>query len=208
MAARNDYAKKSTSRRSPRNTARQKQSGKKVVPGWLWLLAGLAIGLFVAFLVSISEQGIIQNPTTIIKKPTATIEKKAPQKSAGRPDPKIKRESRSAPEGVKFDFYHILPEMEVAIPKEEIERGQRSHAKPVQYFIQVGSFKNNRDAESRRAELFLLNFEPSVQTVTIDGKQSWHRVRLGPFMDRRKLDLAQRRLQDNDIDFITLKERK
>ncbi len=202
MGARNDYAKKSSYRGAPRKTSRRKSGGKKVVPGWIWLLAGLSIGLFIAFLVSISEQGVTEKAST-------SVQKKGTQKSGGRADPREgTQESRSKREGIKFDFYHILPEMEVAIPKEEIETGRKSNAPPTQYFIQVGSFKNASDAESRRAELFLLNFEPSLQTVTIDGKQSWHRVRIGPFVDRRKLDLAQRRLQDSDIDFITLKEQK
>jgi cell division protein FtsN len=109
---------------------------------------------------------------------------------------------------VKFDFYHILPEMELVIPKEEAVMVEKAEIAATQYFVQVGSFKNSADAESRRAELFLLNFQPSIQTVTIDGKQSWHRVRLGPFMDQRKLDLTQRQLHDNNIEFITLKERK
>lgn len=201
MVARNDYAKKSSSRGGPRNPHRRKAGAKKPVAGWIWLLAGLSIGLFIAFLVTISDQDAKQQPL-------AAIQKKKIVKSGGRPDPKKSVESRSKREGVKFDFYHILPEMEVAIPKDEIETGKKSNTPPSQYVIQVGSFKNAADAESRRAELFLLNFAPSVQTVTIDGTQSWHRVRLGPFIDRRKLDLAQRRLQNSDIDFITLKERK
>lgn len=200
MVARKDYAKKSAPRGGPRNTQRHKAGTRKPVAGWVWLLAGLSIGLFIAFLVTISEQGSKQQPV-------AAIQKKKIVKSGGRPDPKKSTESRKR-EGVKFDFYHILPEMEVAIPKEEIETGRKDNTPLSQYVIQVGSFKNAADAESRRAELFLLNFEPSVQTVTIDGNQSWHRVRLGPFIDRRKLDLAQRRLQNSDIDFITLKERK
>jgi len=200
MVARNDYAKKSSSRGGPRKTQRRKTGAKKPVAGWVWLLAGLSIGLFIAFLLNISDQGVKQQPVT-------TIQKKKIVKSGGRPDPKKSTESRKR-EGVKFDFYHILPEMEVAIPKDEIKTGRKSNTPLSQYVIQVGSFKNAADAESRRAELFLLNFEPSVQTVTINGTQSWHRVRLGPFVDRRKLDLAQRRLQSSDIDFITLKERK
>jgi len=200
MAARNDYAKKTTSRGGPRNSNHRKGSGKKVVPGWIWLLAGLSIGLFIAFLVSISEQG-----GTL--KPAIGVQNKTPQKSSGRPDPRKESGTKRQGDGVKFDFYHILPEMELVIPEDEIKHVSPINVTPTHYIIQVGSFKNAADAESRRAELFLLNFEPTIQTVTIDGKQSWHRVRIGPFNDRRKLDLAQRQLQNSDIDFITLKER-
>ena len=200
MVARNDYAKRTTSRGGSRNTSKRKSSTNKAVPGWVWLLAGLSIGLFIAFLVAISEQNTAKPPVTSIKKEPS-------KKGAGRSDPKKKSPTKKQLDGVKFDFYHILPEMELVIPEDEIKQGAPSTVAPTHYFIQVGSFKNAADAESRRAELFLLNFEPSLQTVTIDGKQSWHRVRLGPFSDRRKLDLAQRQLQDNNIEFITLKER-
>lgn len=201
MGARNDYAKKTTSRGGPRKSNGKQSGNNKPVPGWVWLLAGLSIGLFIAFLVSISEPS--NNSQT-----TDSVEKKRIKKSNGRADPRQSTpKNNSKSEGVKFDFYHILPEMEVAIPKDEIRSGVKIQAAATQYIIQVGSFKSEADAESRRAQLFLLNFEPSVQKVTIDGKQSWHRVRLGPFVDRRKLDLAQRRLQNSDIEFITLKER-
>jgi cell division protein FtsN len=43
-----DYAKKGSRRRNTR-------SGKKSVPGWLWLLVGLTVGLFIAFLVFLSQ---------------------------------------------------------------------------------------------------------------------------------------------------------
>ena len=46
-----------------------------------------------------------------------------------------------------------------------------------------------------------------MQTVTIDGNQTWHRVRIGPFSDTRSVDRARRRLQDNNIDFIMLKDK-
>ncbi len=202
MTARSDYAKKTTSRGRPRKTGGKRAGRKKSVPGWVWLLAGLAIGLFISFLISISRQeGESKTTPSVVKKQT--------QKRSGRADPRQPAPGQAPKSGgVKFDFYHILPEMEVAIPKDEIESDTKAQSSPTQYIIQVGSFKRVADAESRRAELLLLNFEPSVQKVTIDGQQSWHRVRLGPFVDRRKLNRAQRRLQDDDIDFITLRERK
>ncbi|MDH3354036.1 MAG: SPOR domain-containing protein [Chromatiales bacterium] len=200
MTARNDYAKRTTSRGGPRKTSKRKSSPQKTIPGWVWLLAGLSIGLFIAFLISISDQKIPK------KSPTA-VKKEVLKKKSGKADPKKTKSTKHAPEGVKFDFYQILPEMELVIPEDEIKNGAPSSAPPSHYIIQVGSFKNASDAESLRAQLFLLNFEPSLQTVSIDGKQSWHRVRLGPFSDHRKLNLAQRQLQDSNIEFITLKER-
>lgn len=186
-----DYAKRTTTRKP-----------KAQVPGWVWMMIGLLVGLFIAFLVYLQQIGgsdALKKLAASTGKPASTdtrVVKKTPP-----PEPPKKKE------GISFDFYNILPELEVVIPEQELKQGDGAAQEKATYYLQVGSFKNASDAEARKAELFLLNFNPSVQTVTIDGSQTWHRVRLGPFTDRRKVDQARRRLQDNGIDFIMLKEK-
>jgi cell division protein FtsN len=190
--AQRDYAKRTTTRKP-----------KSQVPGWVWMLAGLLVGLFIAFLVYLQQIG----GTDALKQQIAKV---APSRPAATDTRAVKKSPPPEPpqkkEGINFDFYNILPELEVVIPEEELKQGDTTPEKAT-YYLQVGSFKNAGDAEARKAELFLLNFTPSVQTVTIDGNQTWHRVRLGPFSDRRKVDQARRRLQDNGIDFIMLKDK-
>jgi cell division protein FtsN len=189
--AQRDYAKRTTTR---------KQQAQ--VPGWVWMLAGLMVGLFIAFLVYLQQIGgpdaLKQKLATPHGKSTST-DTRSVKKTPATEAPKKK-------EGISFDFYNILPELEVVIPEEELKQNDTTREKST-YYLQVGSFKNSNDAESRKAQLFLLNFTPSVQTVTIDGNQTWHRVRVGPFTDRRKVDQARRRLQDSGIDFIMLKDK-
>jgi len=188
--AQRDYAKRTTTRKP-----------KATVPGWVWMLIGLLVGLFIAFLVYLQQIGgsdALKKFATRNSKPATTDTRVVKQTPP--PSPPKKKE------GINFDFYNILPELEVVIPEEELKQGSASAQEKATYYLQVGSFKNASDAEARKAELFLLNFSPSVQTVTIDGSQTWHRVRLGPFTDRRKVDQA-RRLQDNGIDFIMLKDK-
>jgi cell division protein FtsN len=193
--AQRDYAKRTTTRKQ-----------KPPVPGWVWMLAGLLVGLFIAFLVYLQQIG----GTDALKRKLALPEQKAPAKTASTDTRTVKQapatEAPKKKEGISYDFYNILPELEVVIPEDELKQGDSPKEKAT-YYLQVGSFKNDTDAEARKAELFLLNFTPSVQTVTIDGNQTWHRVRLGPFSDRRKVDQARRRLQDNGIDFIMLKDK-
>jgi cell division protein FtsN len=189
--AQRDYAKRTTSRKP-----------KSQVPGWVWMLAGLLVGLFIAFLVYLQQiggSGALKKLAAVSSKPAHT-DTRAVTKSPPPTPPKKK-------EGINFDFYNILPELEVVIPDEELKQGAGTSSEKATYYLQVGSFRNAGDAEARKAELFLLNFTPTVQTVTVDGSQTWHRVRLGPFTDRRKADQARRRLQDNGIDFIMLKEK-
>lgn len=190
--AQRDYAKRTTTRQP-----------KSQVPGWLWMMAGLIVGLFIAFLVYLQQIGgtgalkdkLATQPSKPASTDTRVVKKTAPPEA-----PKKKQ-------GISYDFYNILPELEVVIPEEELKKSGNTAQEKATYYLQVGSFKNTVDAESRKAQLFLLNFTPSVQTVTIDGNQTWHRVRIGPFSDRRKVDQARRRLQDNGIDFIMLKDK-
>lgn len=185
-----DYAKRTTSRK-PQPT----------VPGWAWMVIGLLVGLFIAFLVYLQQGGSGDALKKMTSAPARapTADTRAVTKTPSPEAPKKR-------EGISFDFYNILPELEVVIPEEELRQETAAQEKAT-YYLQVGSFKNAADAETRKAELFLLNLTPSVQTVTIDGSQTWHRVRLGPFTDRRKVDQARRRLQDNGIDFIMLKDK-
>ncbi len=188
-----DYAKRTTSRKP-----------KSAVPGWAWMVIGLLVGLFIAFLVYLQQNGggkgnALKELSTALDKPPVTDTRGVKKPPLAEPPKKR--------EGINFDFYNILPELEVVIPEEELKQDDSAADESASYYLQVGSFKSGADAEARKAELILLNFTPSVQTVTIDGNQTWHRVRIGPFTERRKVDQARRRLQDSGIDFIMLKEK-
>ncbi len=185
-----DYAKATTTR----------QPKKSPLPGWMWMLGGLLIGLFVAFLVYLQQQGGADGDK---RQASAPQSRSTDTRSVKKPEPKAPPKR----EGISFDFYSILPEQEVVIPESELKRAQQPEEK-ANYYLQVGSFKSDKDAQARTAELFLLNLEPSVQKVTVDGGTTWHRVRVGPYVDRRKLDKARRRLQDNGISFFVIKEKQ
>lgn len=186
--------------RSRRDFAKKPSPRKTGVPGWVWLLSGLLIGLFVAFLVYLQQGGEI--PQKKHAKKTVTTSKQDTRAVRKPPEEKTPEKKSS----IRFDFYSILPEMEVFIPSEELESPEKS-GPPASYFLQVGSFRTPEDADTQKAKLALMGLVSTIQKVTVDGKGSWYRVRLGPYTDRRKLDSVIHQLQDNDIDFITLKEK-
>lgn len=161
---------------------------KKPTPGFVWLLGGLFIGLFIALLVYLDKQPTTENSFSVAVKnelnkikPKAKSEPETHEKAAPRPEP-------------KFNFYTILPELEVLIPDAEtqppaIKQGNltgENKADNKQYVLQAGSFQRHEDAEKLKASLALLGFEPSIQNVTIN-KEEWHRVRIGPFKNTRDL---------------------
>jgi cell division protein FtsN len=56
-----------------------------------------------------------------------------------------------------------------------------------------------------RAKLGLLGLETSIQTVSVDSAQTWHRVRVGPFSNLRELNDARALLKKNGVDAILIR---
>lgn len=165
-------------------------SNSSSYPGWAYMLAGLALGLFIAFLLYLHNL-----PEVEINNAT----------------------KRSNSEGTppKFDFYTILPELEVVIPdletvKDKFKQPEATPETPTKlsdgesFMLQVGSFKEIEQADRLKANLALLGFEAHLQKVKVNNS-TWHRVRLGPFNDHKKLQDAKQRLKANSMQAITLK---
>jgi cell division protein FtsN len=117
------------------------------------------------------------------------------------------------PKKPRYDFFTVLPEMEVVVPDQELSRKADKPETPLDtvsgdtldsYILQVGSFRNQADAEQMKARLALLGSVATVQTVTVNG-QTWHRVRIGPFEGARKADEIRRMLADNQIETLVMK---
>lgn len=171
--------------------SRQTSSGPRM-PGWLWLLVGVAIG-FVA-----AAGYYITRPTA---EPPAVAEAGDGKKAAGK-----KKITIPPKEPSRFAFYELLPNYEVVIPKESLQPQSRHPAQPApsasaagQYLIQVGSFRDRKEAEQQRANLALLGIESRVEKVTIDNEQTWYRVRIGPEKDHQRVEGILARLEENEI---------
>jgi cell division protein FtsN len=189
-----DYARK-TSRRSSSNV-RRKTPSRQSLPGWLWLLAGILVGIVATFL--------LQGPEP------------APAPTAQPTVKPVEEESGIKP---RFDFYTLLRETEVivpdsSVPQAEDEPPNQSASTPATptakevFLLQVGSFKSNRDADSLRARLLLLNLSASIEMVTPRPGETWHRVLVGPFTNRAELASARDSLSGNGIDSLLLKRKQ
>jgi cell division protein FtsN len=196
------------------HSARRKQ--RNPVAPWVGLLAGLLIGLFVAFLIYIKmldpKTPEVAGGTAVIAE-TGSVPATQPAEPA-EPD----AGNKAAPPKPRFEFYAILPEMEVVVPEEEI---QASVAKPAPvaekstrkqpaalkeiYYLQAGSFSGAVQADRFKAKLAMMGFETDVQTITINGKDTRHRVRVGPFHNLTTLQQARSKLGKQGIDTYTVK---
>lgn len=133
-------------------------------------------------------------------------------------------DSTTPPAKPKFEFYTLLPEMEVVVPDEDlaapappessgtaevptsaaVEDDAPADTDPAlksgHYILQVASFRSVKDADGLKAQLTLLGFQPVVQTVAINSDEKWHRVRIGPYADRDSLEAARVRLRADGHD--------
>lgn len=193
-------------RRKTSNRRGVKKKGTGGIPAWFWLLGGILIGLGIA--VALMFKGYLpelkQNLPSMNDSPPGASESALVEEDSAK---------STAPKKPRYDFFTVLPEMEVVVPEQELSRKAdksepASNAPPLNdadsYILQVGSFRDSSDAEQMKARLALLGSMATVQTVTVNG-QTWHRVRIGPFEGARKADEMRRMLSDNKIDTLVMK---
>ena len=107
--------------------------------------------------------------------------------------------------GPRFDFYTVLPNQELDLnPNIEPADLQSGNANSAQYLLQVGSFRQQADADRRRGELALLGLESTVEPG--DGENGrWYRVYVGPFESRSEMARARSLTAQADMDTLLLK---
>lgn len=166
-----------------RNPGGNRQArGRNEMPGWVWLLVGLSIGLGIAAYVYITRP-VHTEPVAAVKKP-----------GAKKPIP-IPPEKTS-----RFSFYEILPNYKVVIPRnQDDDSGEPASLEPGAYVIQVGAFTERSQAEEQRAKLALIGVESRVEQGANNG-QKWFRVLIGPDKDLARLNSVTLRLKDNGVE--------
>ena len=103
-----------------RGASRYQAPAKKPVPGWVWMVCGLVIGGFIAFLMQL-EPG-----RKDIQRETAESKKTASE----RPQPSTPATALQ-PAKPKYDFYTLLPESQVEVPAGAIPEEQKPSTAPV-----------------------------------------------------------------------------
>jgi len=199
--------------RTPSGTRRGRRSS-----GFFWFVTGAVAG---AFAVGLAWTLKDATPT----EPPPVAARTQDQPSSAKP---------------RFDFYNILPELEVVVPDEELARkappippkapppkpavaDPRTAAKEPpaaqktpaakdapsadgsSYLLQVASFKTAADAEQLKAQLALSGLQAQIQKVTINGKDTYHRVRAGPFKGKEAANQARALLSGKGLEPIAIK---
>ena len=168
----------------------------------IWFFGGLVGGAFAVGLLWLKMDNNLGNaPVPGITKPKISTTK------PGREPPKP-----------TFEFYTILPEMEVVIPDEELlppeapeststhgESTTPNNKDGATYILQMGSFRKFSDADRLKAKLALIGVESEIQKVTINNRDTFHRVRSGPYQSQAQLNAVRKLARDNKITSLVIK---
>ncbi|MFZ2508629.1 MAG: SPOR domain-containing protein [Steroidobacteraceae bacterium] len=124
------------------------------------------------------------------------------------PQPASVRESTGDEPAEHYDFYEMLPNFEVVVPEREAAVRRDLPSAPVEksgsYVLQVGSYREFKEADRVRAQLALEGIESKVQRVSVDN-DTWHRVRIGPITDLAELNRVRNRLRDAEMDLLVIR---
>lgn len=108
--------------------------------------------------------------------------------------PKTSATPKSTPQA-KFDFYTILPNMQVPIP---------SSMKHSTYVLQVASLQSLQEAQQLKTKLFSLGCLARIESFQADDDTLWNRVLAGPYTNLHDAQKAQTMLHQQHIDSTLL----
>lgn len=160
-----------------KKTVAKKASASQPLPGWIWLMTGLIIGLSATFFPKLNQYfNQVNEAETVV---TST-----------------ELETRD------FTFYTLLPEVDVVVdvaPRPSTDSAVKQPVdKSILFVLQMGSFKDKQEASRLQAQLILFGINAIIQDVRIDGSQ-WFRVTVGPSHDKAHLTQVQKKLAKKRI---------
>lgn len=190
------------------------------LPGWVWLVAGLSMGLVVACIVYIGR------PTQPMPMAPASAER-----ASRKPPPKVEIPPVEEP---RFDFYTMLENEQMIVQGESRPRPPtKTPARPVdpaastvapqpravtapapsapapapatttsgaRYLVLAGSFRDAANAEAHRAKLALIGVEARIETVKTQEGDRLHRVRIGPASSQEQAQTIASRLKSQGFE--------
>ena len=205
-----------------RRAARSGASHRQSFHGLGLLLAGMVIGS----LATILWQGMQAGDGGVGAGIRGLFEQfRQADKSKGNTPEHNRGHNRTASTQAKpqatFDFYTVLPEIEVVVPSVESDlsfslspanvprKTTANVAAKVSdasaYMLQAGSYKNPADADRLKAELAFQGLVSTIQKISIQDRGDFYRVRLGPYASYEQMAAADQKLARQGIKTLRLK---
>jgi cell division protein FtsN len=188
---------------------KRKSNKKQPIPGWIWFFAGLLISAAAFSVLWFKDHQTNQIPVKQqIVEPKPSVEKKTKHVST---KPASVKKERKHPQ---FEFYSVLPEMEVEVPPETLRPSARPSptqprvptSKTGIYQLQVASYRSRSDADRMKASLALKGISANIEKVSINDK-TYYRVRSGPY-NRDQVYSLHTRLKNNKVDSLIIRIKK
>lgn len=203
-------ARKPAPRKGASRNSKPAARNRGGVPGWLWLLLGLAFGLFGAFLWhlwELREDGQKKEAAGIAEIAPATADAKKEKAASNTPA----SAANGKGEEPRFDFYTLLPNQEVMAGKKPNIPTAANSGTPAaasSYILQAGSFKSEAEADKRRASILMLGLPVKVQKADgrSSGSETWYRVLVGPFEGKEAAQQARSNLKASGVDTLPPKQ--
>ena len=178
-----DYAKKSKKRSSASRF--NDDNRKKSIPGWLWLITGLLIGIITAFIINLQAPELTEAAVEVVKKEI--------------PSAKSRYQAVSAEDTTDdFSFYNELENKVVEVPSEAPIK-QKAATSDKRYIMQCGSFRKETSAETLKAQIAMNGFAAHIKATNEKSGTTWYRVSLGPYKSKRTAERQRHQLERNNI---------
>lgn len=173
------------------------------IPKIVWILTPLLAVGFIAFLFFLKTV-----PSGDELDAVKGDAKKVLQTGVQRAKEEAKKEIEKQVAKPAYDFYKLLEDSEVPVPKAEESHYQstpKTEVAKYQYSLQAASFRSNEQADSLKVKLIMDNLTSTIQHVDVKGKP-YYRVMVGPFTDRSKMNKAQDILASHRINALVIKK--
>lgn len=188
-----------------RSRARQPEPKQKPpLPSWIPFFYGFLAG---AMLIGIAWVLLTPPGTPLVMPEFMAKSDVKTGKENNRP-----AETSDEPKRPRFDFYTILPEMEVVISDDENnkadtpppdKKASTTVTAPI-YRLQVGSFKKMTDADRQKARMALLGVEAEIQKVDVGQGDIFYRVLTKPIASKSVLNAKRKMFKKNGINSLVV----
>ena len=176
------------------------------------LLAGMVIGSLATILWQGAQTADPDSVGAGIRQMVEGVRQLSP---AGDEKNTDQSQTRPAKPSTPFDFFTVLPEIEVVAPATETaaevqQPGTGGAPTPAvnddgAYMLQAASYRSPSEADRLKATLALNGLVSAIQKVSIQGRGDFYRVRLGPYPTHAAMVESERQLSRAGIKALRLK---
>ena len=189
------------------------QRGTTLTGFVLGLVVGLAVALGVAMYVTkvptpfsnknqsrSPEQDVVESQKNRDWNPNGVLQPKAPASAAAEgavtplPTPAVTPAPAEAPRKEVKPAVSADPLGDLAK-----SRAAGADAEPFQYFVQVGAYRTQAEAEAQKAKMAMMGLDAKVSEREQAGRTVF-RVRLGPFDDKAAAERVRTKLESAQVD--------